>query len=228
MKPRTRIITILFLLIQLAGCASMLGGISQNMSFYSEPEGATVFVDGLLKGTTPITVKLRKDEYKKVILKMDGYRDQEILLNKRFDRTGWLNLVAISVISVSGFTVDAMNGATYEYTPNSFMIKLEKQHSNKVGKAHLDRQFEGELNDFVILHYTHLKQQCQTPCDNEQIQTLSWLLAREYQQDIKLARESALRILASTNDPLDYLTQLEVALGRPTTIRQVARISGKL
>ena len=43
-------------IFQLAGCASVLKGVKQEMTFKSDPAGATVFVDGLKKGQTPLKI----------------------------------------------------------------------------------------------------------------------------------------------------------------------------
>lgn len=205
---------------QLSGCASVLKGVEQKMIFKSDPEGATVFVDGLKKGQTPLTVKLRKDEYKRVTLKKKGYQDHVILLQKRFDKIGLINIVL-----PTGFTTDASTGAMFAYVPGSFYINLVKLDGKKASNGYLQRDIKNELREFVYINYMKLKQQCDEQCDSEYMQTLTWLVAKEYKKENTLAREYVHKALITSNDPIEYLRQLKFNI--EADIPQVVAINKK-
>lgn len=205
---------------QLSGCASVLKGVEQEMTFKSDPEGATVFVDGLKKGQTPLTVKLRKDEYKRVTLKKKAYQDHVILLQQRFDKIGLIN-----IILPTGFTTDASTGAMFAYVPGTFYINLTKLDGKNLSNRYLQRDTGNELREFVFINYIKLKQQCVKQCDSESIQTLTWLVAKEYKKANTLAREYVRKALITSNNPIEYLRQLESDIKADPP--QVVAIKGK-
>lgn len=209
---------VLALFMLIAGCASLFSGIEQEMTFKSDPEGATVYVDGLEKGKTPLVVKLRKDEYKNVTFKKIGYRDEVVTLHSKLDPIGLLNLIVIT-----GFTTDALTGAMFEYAPGQYLVKLEKEH-RKVSATHMDRDYESELKNFVLDNYSTLKSQCQTSCENALFHTLSWLVAKVYKKDNKIAKHYALAAFTTSGDSVEYLRLLESRV-KTNTLR-VAVIKG--
>lgn len=106
--------------MMVTGCASVINGTEQEMTFKSEPEGATVLVDGLEKGKTPLTVKLKKNEFKNITFRKSGYHDEVIPLQKEMDPVAWLN------IFWDLSTTDAMTGAIYQYQPSAHYVTMKK------------------------------------------------------------------------------------------------------
>ena len=114
---------IMFIAFILAtGCAGVINGTDQDMTFRSDPEGATIMVDGLERGKTPLTISLKKSQYKTVTFKKDGYKDQSIELTKEMDTVAFLN------IFWDLSTTDAMTGALYEYKPGMYHITMQKSN----------------------------------------------------------------------------------------------------
>lgn len=72
MKKFSAIISALVLVLFLASCVS-----STRVSFYSNVEGAEVYVDGELIGNTPVTVKMSNAiwEWPDITIKKDGYEE---------------------------------------------------------------------------------------------------------------------------------------------------------
>ena len=104
----------LILLSFLSGCASVFSGTDQKMIFKSNPEGAIVYFDGLAKGTTPLELLLRKDEFKEIRISKLGYHDKIINLQTKIDK-----IVILNLVFVTAHTTDAMTGAMFEYYPNA-------------------------------------------------------------------------------------------------------------
>ncbi|EQC43854.1 PEGA domain-containing protein [Bacteriovorax sp. Seq25_V] len=111
-------------LVIFTGCAGVIKGTSQTVTFTSEPSGAEVIIDGTSRGMTPLTVKLKKNMYDTIIIKKDGYNSVTKPLEKVYDATALLN------IFWDLSTTDLITGAAYEYEPNSYHVRLEKE-SNK-------------------------------------------------------------------------------------------------
>lgn len=106
----------------ISGCASVINGTTQDLTFKSEPEGATVLVDGLERGKTPVTVTLQKNEHQTVTFRKNGYKDVVVALDKKMDPIAWLN------IFWDLSTTDAMTGALYEYQPSAHYVTLKKEN----------------------------------------------------------------------------------------------------
>ena len=69
----------LALLVALPGCSLVAQGTSQEVSFNSEPEGATFTVAGQT-ATTPKTLTVPKDDYT-IIFQKDGFKESEYELS---------------------------------------------------------------------------------------------------------------------------------------------------
>ncbi len=132
-----KFIYILFLLLTMSSCASIIHGPTQSISFSSQPSGAKITVDGKEYGVTPRTVDLRrkgrlkgeistKTEYA-VKIEMDGFYPYEIKLQREMD--GWFlgNLLFGGLI---GIIIDASNGAMYKLNPSQIVAQMGKATSS--------------------------------------------------------------------------------------------------
>lgn len=114
-------ILVLALFLSVTGCAGIINGTTQDVTFKSEPEGATVSVDGLERGKTPLTVTLKKNEYKSVTFSKEGYKSESVPLQRKFDTVALLN------VFWDLSTTDAITGALYEYEPNVYHVEMKKK-----------------------------------------------------------------------------------------------------
>ena len=73
-----------------SGCASIVKGRLQDVSFQSTPEGASVIVDGRTIGKTPLTVNMQKKKGQVVVFEKAGYKPFTFSLETRTSR--WLTL----------------------------------------------------------------------------------------------------------------------------------------
>lgn len=119
-----KLLTIL-IMITLVGCAGIINGTSQSVTINSTPEDAEVYIDGELRGTTPLTVKLKKNRYDTIMVKKKGYKTLTKPLSKAYDGTAILNIFWDSS------TTDFITGAAYEYEPNSYHFKLARTKRRK-------------------------------------------------------------------------------------------------
>ena len=91
-----------------AGCATLFGDPLKTVAMASEPSEAEVWVNGLLLGTTPISLDLANTENHAVVFRKVGHRSVTCLLHAKVG-AGWVVLdVLAGVIPV---IVDAATGA---------------------------------------------------------------------------------------------------------------------
>jgi hypothetical protein len=106
------------------GCATITQDSAQPVTFNSIPEGAKVYVNGQLKGKTPMTIQIEKGDKNQFKLMKEGYSTIEKPLETEVDGWFWGNIIFGGVL---GSTTDNMSGNMYEFTPNSYMIELKKK-----------------------------------------------------------------------------------------------------
>jgi hypothetical protein len=121
MNYLTLFIVFLFCAILYSGCATIITGTSDRITFESKPDGARVFVDGLDEGTTPTTVRVKRTVQRTdVSLRLEGFRTETIRLRKEFNFWSLLNLA-----DPVGWLVDIASGSILTYRPKGYFIEME-------------------------------------------------------------------------------------------------------
>lgn len=105
----------------LASCATIMQGSSQQMSIASTPTGATVYVNGVQKGVTPMIANLARKDKHIIKLEMAGFEPYELPITRSV--SGWVagNLVFGGII---GLAVDASTGGMYKLAPEMVNASL--------------------------------------------------------------------------------------------------------
>jgi hypothetical protein len=106
----------------LSGCATIIDGTRQKVSFSSNPSSAEVVVDGRSIGKTPLTEDLSKKETHTVRISLSGYHPYEMTIIKKVNSWVWGNIVLGGLI---GLGVDALTGGLYELTPTQVNADLK-------------------------------------------------------------------------------------------------------
>ena len=114
------LLSVLFV-FSLFGCATVLDGTSQSLTFESDPEGATVEIDGKDFGETPLSIKVPKNKYSTVYFKKDGYKARAVSITKTFDVA-----TIFSIVLWDLGTTDFISGAAYQYSPDRYYVDLKK------------------------------------------------------------------------------------------------------
>ena len=114
----------LVVLLSLNSCATIVGDNTRIVSVNSHPQGAGVYLDGQRQGTTPAVVTLPSYIYggKTVTLKKEGYHEQAMIINTKFQPCGLWNL-----LFWPGFLIDAATGNTVKIDPSQFNLTTELQ-----------------------------------------------------------------------------------------------------
>lgn len=150
---RSASLWILLLVFLISGCASIIDGKRQAMTFNSVPEGAHVVVNGITSGTTPANIVVDRSFFNDtvVVIKKNGYSDMEIKLAKS---TNWWFLGNILFPGLYGTTMDAISGAIIQYQPDQYHVTLTPLG---ISSEELDKiQKESELRNFILRMYVNL------------------------------------------------------------------------
>jgi hypothetical protein len=127
----------------LQGCAAIAHGSMQNISVASTPSQAQVFVNGEVKGKTPMAVRLKRmEKNQKIRIELAGYKPYEVTLARKIDGWFWGDIILLSTL---GVIVDATTGSMYRLTPAAIDAKLS------AGTADI-RNEKDDLSIRVVLH----------------------------------------------------------------------------
>ena len=113
-------LSVMVLLSQI-GCASIIHGGHQDIHITSTPTKATVRIDGMKRGQTPIMANLRRGQSHLVDLSLDGYEEHQVMLDSRLSGWIWGNII---FGWVPGFIIDSVTGAAKELHPESVHAEL--------------------------------------------------------------------------------------------------------
>lgn len=147
---------IIGLMALLAGCASIVDGKRQSVSFASNPDGAIVSINGRQLGKTPVTVMLdRQSGIQNLTFTKEGYKSKDLPIQAGFNSWFWGN---VFLGGFYGSTTDALSGAAYEYKPGNFMVTLEPNEiASLPGQTNLpDKQ---KLVNYLVVSYQQLLQE---------------------------------------------------------------------
>ena len=126
------IVVLLCFITSISGCATIMHGTKQKVGISSTPSGASVNVDGVSYGKTPVAANLDRNDDHIVVIKMDGYEPYETMLTKKVSGWVWGNILIGGLI---GLAVDALSGGLYKLTPEQVEATLAKK-----GMSHLYKE----------------------------------------------------------------------------------------
>ncbi len=115
-------LSILALAMVASGCATIIDGTSQPVTFNSSPNGARIYVNGMEVGTTPLIIPVKRSKTTMLLAKKDGYEDQSLLLQTKVNTYFWGNILFYGGLFSS--TTDYASDAMIEYSPNMYYITL--------------------------------------------------------------------------------------------------------
>lgn len=123
MKMHVALLMLLVSPILTSSCATIVHGSSQEISINSEPQGASVYIDGKERGKTPLSMLLsRKTKTYVVDIKKKCYYPKTVEINRALSATVAGNLVAGGII---GGGIDAASGAAYKLVPDKINVLLK-------------------------------------------------------------------------------------------------------
>ncbi|MCB2212584.1 PEGA domain-containing protein [bacterium] len=120
--------SIIIVLVAMTGCATIMHGSKQKVSVTSDPSSAKieiVTIGGLTvaSGNSPLQASLSKKQEYKVVVSLEGYQTEEILLTQEFDMWVIGNIICGGI---PGLIVDALSGAINQIEPDTVIVTLER------------------------------------------------------------------------------------------------------
>jgi hypothetical protein len=113
------------------GCATIIHGTRQDVGISSNPTGASVTIDNLQSGTTPVFSKLRRKENHVVRISLAGYQPMDLTLTSSVSGWVWGN---IAIGGLVGLAVDAISGGMYKLSPVELSAALGSNSAGTVRK----------------------------------------------------------------------------------------------
>lgn len=120
MKRFTFLIVILSI-FGFSGCASIITGTDQVLTFNSEPDGATVTVSGKVVGKTPLTAPINKGKNQALTFEKEGYKTHSVQLSTSLNSWFWGNILFGGLV---GSSTDGVSGAIHEFSPDQYFVTL--------------------------------------------------------------------------------------------------------
>lgn len=114
------------------GCATIASGTSQSISISTNVEGATLFLDANMIGTTPYTGEVPKNK-EQIRIELEGYRTETLSLSKSLDPIFWGNIIIGGTL---GSITDFATGAAYEYSPATYQVDLQRSEQSEEDFLH--------------------------------------------------------------------------------------------
>lgn len=122
MRP-ARLLPLPLLALSLSACATIMHGTRQGVGIASTPTAATVTVNNVELGKTPLVADLRRKDNHTVTIALEGYHPYQTTLTRQ--TSGWVfgNLV---FGMLPGLVVDAVSGGIYRLTPEQVQAQLSR------------------------------------------------------------------------------------------------------
>jgi PEGA domain len=119
--------------LSITGCASIMHGTTQDVGITSVPTGASVSIDNIPHGRTPVIAALSRKDSHLVRMELAGYHPFEATLTRAVSGWVWGNLVFGGVIGVG---VDAISGGFYSLTPEQVTATLVPLSEVSMSREH--------------------------------------------------------------------------------------------
>lgn len=171
-------------MVMLSGCATIITGTTQEVSFHSNPEGATVMVDGTTLGKTPLTFPLKKDKYDSVTFTKDGYKTLILPMQNNLNGWFWGNIVIGGFI---GSTTDSVSGAIHQYSPGQYMVSLEPLAASKI-EVETSKDARQKAREFIVMAYSQILRDLSTG-QGEYLRSLFGLLEIRAEEQVEAIKK---------------------------------------
>lgn len=123
--PRAQVGCFCFVIaFSLIGCATLFKQKNRTVAFDSDPQGATILINGNRMGTTPMPMNLSNKKPVTVTFRKEGYEDKTYIINTKAG-AGWVILDCLG-----GFIpviIDAVTENWYNLDTDEVKVMLDVQ-----------------------------------------------------------------------------------------------------
>jgi hypothetical protein len=125
--------TIIFLLtailvMGMQSCATVFSGCTSKIKIDGYPTQSYVYYNGVIKGVTPMKLKVNKQDLKnspEVIIKKEGFEEQTIILKRQLKASALVGNIVFT--GALGLAVDFIDGAIYKPDTDKIDFTLERK-----------------------------------------------------------------------------------------------------
>ncbi|MEC7816013.1 MAG: PEGA domain-containing protein [Pseudomonadota bacterium] len=171
------------------GCASIVSGTDQKLTFNSEPEEATVTVAGRVLGKTPLTVPVDRGSNLAITFEKEGYKTHTAQLSTTTNPWFFGNIVLGGLV---GSTTDGVSGAIHEFAPDQYFVTLKPDTQTGISTS-----TPRKIKEIIIAFSGELRHQLATG-GGEKVETILRLL--DVEDSEKGTTVQALNQLALANE----------------------------
>lgn len=164
------IITLLTIVFLASGCASIVTGTDQKLTFNSEPEEATVTVSGRVLGKTPLTVLVDKGTNQSITFEKEGYKTHTAQLSTTMEPWFFGNIIFGGLI---GSTTDGASGAIHKFSQDQYFVTLTPDTPTGISTSKPRR-----IKEIIIAFSGELRHQLASG-GGEKVDTLLHLLSAD-------------------------------------------------
>lgn len=118
----------LLLACSLSSCAVMFQGSKKEVSIKSMTPDASIYVDGDLKGTDAVSLKLARKNNHTVMVKKAGFDTQTVQIEKH-TQAGWV--IFDIFVNLLALPVDAITGAWNGFDKDKITVELTPSKESK-------------------------------------------------------------------------------------------------
>lgn len=215
------------------GCATIVSGTTQAVTFQSSPQGATVTItrevpgqgywekpsgrphapvamirEARVLGTTPFTLQLDRATGWSVLFEKEGHTPITMPVTTNMNPAVFGN---IFVGGVFGTTTDSISGAAFEYTPNQYLVMLNPLNTTSIERSAVVPQPD-RVRLFILHRHKDLRFDLSRGFGEDLASLLSLLSVAEPDRQ---ATSDRLRLLMRTYpDPMvfaDHVLHLDLA-----------------
>jgi len=184
------------------GCATLTSGTTQVVVFNSTPTGATVLLDGMELGNTPLTLELKKKDGQHLEIRKSGYKSYSTVMSTQTDPMFWGNIL---IGGLPGSTTDAASGAAYQYAPEHYVITLESTSASLDGFNQTYSKAD-RIRLYLLENYESLKIDLSRKSGDHLEALLSMFTLKGEEKE--LGKDAIKEIMFSQEDPDMFVNQV--------------------
>ena len=116
-----KLLTLCILITGFSSCATLFtSGKASVRIDVKNVKGTTVLVNGLERGTTPLTLKLKTDDM--ITFEKEGYESRTVTVDGKFNSIAILNL-----FSILGWGIDAITNSLKVPDTRTYIVTLKEE-----------------------------------------------------------------------------------------------------
>jgi hypothetical protein len=123
---------IIFLLVALNGCATIMHGSMQDISVTTDPADADLVVDGNLHYKSPATIAMKRKDDHTVEVSRAGYKNEKVDIKGTMSAAVLGDFLAGGAI---GYGIDAATGAQIRLVPEKVEVRLQPLTPQEISAA---------------------------------------------------------------------------------------------